>query len=336
MGTICHFFVRLDGPSLEFERTVQLSFSYGIVEATPTFHTMSEPEIKHVTVALSHPDELNPRRRRRTRKFKDDVEAQTGGSAPVGIVDAQGTNTGAQIVMVQKDIPVPTTTTGSTTSANITPPIIPSSSPVATVNTVQPMPVVANTVVVGGARMATPEVSARATVHIREKKTTTQTHMPRETSAAVPLAPKIVPHKKRLTNAPVAQTLKKPKFVVSTSQTPPLATPSAHPKTDANRVLRGDKEGSLKTAGGVGGHPSEAGPKAKKRFTERRIKIEVKPTIKTRKSRKMLIERIDSMPVQAVRRLLLKKGMLKSKTTVPPEPMLRSMLRDYYLLKQSE
>jgi hypothetical protein len=301
---------------------------------------MSESEIKHVTVALTHPDELNPRRRRRTRKFKDDMESQTGGSAPAGIVDAQGQPTGAQVVMVQKDIPIPTTTTGST-GVTVSAP----SATVATVNTVSPTPIVASTAVVGGAR-STPGVSgAPAAVHIREKKNNIQTHQtggtaPGTNAPAVnaPAALKIVPHKKRLTQAPVAQTLKKPKFVVPT---PLSQTPTSNPKRDESSVLRGDKGGVLKTEKGGSPAPAVAGgpgmgPKARKRFTERRIKIEVKPTVKTRKSRKLLIERIDSMPIQAVRRLLLKKGVLKSKSTVPPEPMLRSMLRDYYLLKQSE
>jgi hypothetical protein len=304
---------------------------------------MSESnDVKQVTVALSHPDELNPRRRRRTRKFKDDMETQTGGSAPAGIVDVQGQNTGAQVVMVQKDIPIPTTTTGST-GVTVSAP----SATVTTVNTVPPTPIVASTVVVGGA-MSTPGASggaAAAAVHIRDKKNNIQTHQTGGTSAGTnapavnaPAAPKIVPHKKRLTQAPVAQTLKKPKFVVPT---PLSQTPTSNPKRDESNVLRGDKGGVLKTEKGGSPAPAPAGdpgvgPKARKRFTERRIKIEVKPTVKTRKSRKLLIERIDSMPIQAVRRLLLKKGVLKSKSTVPPEPMMRSMLRDYYLLKQSE
>jgi hypothetical protein len=298
---------------------------------------MSESEIKHVTVALSHPDELNPRRRRRTRKFKDDVESQAGGLAPTGIVDVQGTNTGAQIVMVQKDIPIPTTTTGTSQTAPMaattqTPSIqtinTPQQNP--TVNPIQPTPVLASTVVVGGARPVNPGEKPAAAVHIREKKNTNQTHLPGGSSAGL----KIVPHKKRLTNAPVAQTLKKPKFIVSP---PPQMTPTSNPKLVSTRGVRGDNEGLLKTVvGGADGQTPGSEPKARKRFTERRIKIEVKPTIKTRKSRKLLIDRIDSMPIQAVRRLLLKKGVLKSKTTVPPEPMMRSMLRDYYLLKQSE
>jgi hypothetical protein len=298
---------------------------------------MSESEIKHVTVALSHPDELNPRRRRRTRKFKEETESQAGGSASSGIVDVQGSNTGAQLVMVQKDIPVPTTTTGSATTIAPTPVIAISTTPTTTVNTTTPTPIVATTAVVGGARHTPGEPAA---VHILKKKNNIQTHPTGEPGVGIPTpalnapnapkAPKIVPHKKRLTSAPVAQTMKKPKFIVST---PPPTTPTSNPTIETNNVVRGELGGNLKTA--VGGSAPD-GSKARKRFTERRIKIEVKPTIKTRKSKKILIERIDSMPIQAVRRLLLKKGVLKSKTTVPPESMLRSMLRDYYLLKQSE
>jgi hypothetical protein len=192
---------------------------------------------------------------------------------------------------------------------------------------------------VGGAATAPP--ATPGAVHIREKKNAgVSGDAPGKLNAPNALAtsaaaPKIILHKKRLTSAPVAQTLKKPKFIVSGGGvTPPAAsekpTPPPTPKID-------------KIAGGVGGGGVDLKPvkgggglKERRRFTERRIKIEVKPTVKTRKSRKVLKERIDGMPIQAVRRLLIKKGLLKPKATVPPEPMMRSMLNDYYLLKQNE
>lgn len=298
---------------------------------------MAESEIKQVTVALSHPDELNPRRRRRTRKLKDDVDSQVGGAAPVGAVDATGSpQPPQQTVTVQKqDLPVQTTTVSATPGA--TP--VHSTSPVQNVAPVQPTPSLAATPMVGGAG----GVTTPGTVHIREKKNAGASgavpgklNAPNApvVSASAPAAPKIVPHKKRLSSAPVAQTLKKPKFVVGAAAPPAASekpTPLPAPKIDKITGGVGIGGVDLKPVKGGGG-----GLKQRRRFTERRIKIEVKPTVKTRKSRKVLKERIDAMPIQAVRRLLIKKGILKPKATVPPEPMMRSMLQDYYLLKQSE
>lgn len=296
---------------------------------------MAESEIKQVTVALSHPDELNPRRRRRTRKFKDDMDSQVGGAAPVGAVDATGSpQPPQQTVTVQKqDLPVQTTTVSATPGA--TP--VHSTSPVQNVTPVQPTPSLAATPMVGGSAVAT----TPGAVHILEKKNASGSravpgglNAPNAPVASAP-APKIVPHKKRLTSAPVAQTLKKPKFVVSGGAAPPAAsekpTPLPAPKNATISGGVGIGGVDLKPVKGGGG-----GLKQRRRFTERRIKIEVKPTVKTRKSRKVLKERIDAMPIQAVRRLLIKKGILKPKATAPPEPMMRSMLHDYYLLKQSE
>jgi hypothetical protein len=288
---------------------------------------MSDSDVKQVTVALTHPDELNPRRRRRTRKFKDDVESQDGGAAPVGAVDIQGTNP-EHTVTIQKELDVHTTTVSSTPGAVP----VPSSTQVQSVTPVLPTPSLAAVSMVGGAALQP------GAVHIRDKKNTRTPGVPGPQAGGelnapnAPNAPKIIMHKKRITNAPVAQTLKKPKFVVSApvpsraiTKMPPLAAP----KND-------------KVSGGVGEEgtnlkPHNGGGAARRRkFTERRIKIEVKPTVKTRKSRKVLKDRIDGMPIQVIRRLLIKKGLLKPKATVPPEPMMRSMLQDYYLLKQSE
>ncbi len=296
-------------------------------------------DVKQVTVALTHPDELNPRRRRRTRKFKDDVESQEGGAAPVGAVDVQGNNPGLNqpTVTIQKEPAVQITTVSAT----------PGAVSVSSTTPVQPTPSLATATMVGGSAAA-PAVQP-GTVHIREKK---NTHAPGAAPGVqagselnAPNAPKIIPHKKRITNAPVAQTLKKPKFIVSApaaaasvpalmpahlvTKMPPLPAP----KNDKVSGGVGEEGTNLKSL--VGGSATQ-GLKRRRRFTERRIKIEVKPTVKTRRSRKVLKERIDAMPIQAVRRLLIKKGILKPKATVPPEPMMRSMLHDYYLLKQSE
>ena len=293
---------------------------------------MAESEIKQVTVELSHPDELNPRRRRRTRKFKDDVDSQAGGAASVGAVGdtSDGTSSGPHVT-VQKEIPT------TTVSSNPTVAPVHSTSPVQNVAPVQPVPSMAAMTMVGGA--APSPQAAPGAVQIREKKNAGASgaapgklNAPNAHVSPAP-APKIVPHKKRLTSAPVAQTLKKPKFVVGGGAAPAATsekpTPPPAPK---NATISGGVGG-----GGVDLKPAKGGGgTVRRRFTERRIKIEVKPTVKTRKSRKVLKERIASMPIQAVRRLLIKKGILKPKATVPPEPMMRSMLHDYYLLKQSE
>jgi hypothetical protein len=274
---------------------------------------MSDSDFKQVTVALSHPDELNPRRnRRRTRKLKDDGDSQSGGAAPVGevadtVVSPQATN--ATFTVQKQDIPVQTITVSSTPGALP----VNSTNPVQSVTPAQPAPSMAAVTMVGGAT-PTPGV-----VHLREKK---NTHAPGITPGiqsagglnapnAPVVAPKIILHKKRLTNAPVAQTLKKPKFVVSVAAPSENLPPLSTPKNDKMPGGAGSGGIDLKPVkGGVGG--SMQGLKQRRKFTERRIKIEVKPSIKTR------------------------KGILKPKSTAPPESMLRSMLHDYYLLKQSE
>jgi hypothetical protein len=306
---------------------------------------MSDGEIKQVTVSLSHPDELNPRRRRRTRKFKDDVDSQSGGV--LASLESSSTNTNnVPVVTVQKEIP--TTTVSSV--PNSTP--IHSTNPVQNVAApIQPAPVLSAVTMVGGA--ATPGGVVNS-IQIRDKKNKT----PQSSASGTPMVselnalnapsstamPKIIPHKKRLINAPLAQTLKKPKFVISAPAAAPAPTPAPAPQNSSHapplpasihenpirktvRGVGGEEDANLKTVGGGA---------RRRRFTERRIKIEVKPIVKTRKNRKVLKEHIDSMPIQTVRRLLIKKGLLKPKTTVPPEPMLRSMLHDYYLLKQNE
>jgi hypothetical protein len=296
---------------------------------------MTESDIKQVTVALTHPDELNPRRRRRTRKLKDDMESQDGGAAPVGAVDVQGTNPVHKIT-IQKELDVQTTTVSATPGSVP----VPSTAAAQSVTPVQPTPSLAAVPMVGGA------VTQPGTVHIRDKKNTRTPGIPGPQVGSeinAPNAPKIIMHKKRITNAPVAQTLKKPKFVVSArgaaatsaaahviKKMPPLAAPQN------DKVSGGVGEDGMNLKPHNGGGAPNDGLKRRRKFTERRIKIEVKPTVKTRKSRKALKDRIDGMPIQVVRRLLIKKGLLKPKATVPPEPMMRSMLQDYYLLKQSE
>jgi hypothetical protein len=279
-------------------------------------------EIKQVTVALSHPDELNPRRRKRTRKFKDDIESQSGGSSPAAPADAEAANPGQQVT-VQKEIPTTTVSSNQTVV------------PVQNAIPVQPTPSLAAVTMVGG--------GAPGAVHILEKKNVNGVSKDPGNKfngeSNAPNAPKIVPHKKRLANAPSSQTMKKPKFIVSAAApVTPSEKTHVHPAPKNETISGGVGSGGMDLKLAKGGVVTQGGlkPLNRRKFTERRIKIEVKHIVKTRKSRKLLRERIDAMPIQAVRRLLIKKGILKPKSTLPPEPMMRSMLHDYYLLKQRE
>jgi hypothetical protein len=76
--------------------------------------------------------------------------------------------------------------------------------------------------------------------------------------------------------------------------------------------------------------------KAKRTFKERRINITLRPNNQTRRMRKTLKARIASMPIAAVKRTLLRKGVLKPKAKEPPEDMMRNILRDYLLLHAAE
>jgi hypothetical protein len=116
-------------------------------------------------------------------------------------------------------------------------------------------------------------------------------------SATVANIARILPNKKRPVNVPAVATLKKPRLIVE-----PAAAPAA---------------------------------KTRRKFRERSIKITVKPTAASRKFRKTLKSRVDSMPIAAVRRVLMRKGIMKPHvggTADPPPEMMRSMLKDYLLL----
>jgi len=75
----------------------------------------------------------------------------------------------------------------------------------------------------------------------------------------------------------------------------------------------------------------------KRSFSERSISIEMRPVSATRKHRKNLGAKIASMPLAAIRQFLLRRGVLKNKArTSVPDEMLRSMLKDYLLLRAAE
>jgi hypothetical protein len=145
-------------------------------------------------------------------------------------------------------------------------------------------------------------------VKLASKKSAPEAHPPTGVN--------IVPAKKKISAAPSAHaTLRKPKFLVPSLNSPKTSTPATGlpPAT-----------------------PAATGRETRKRrFTERRISIEVKPAA-TRKYRKTVGKQIESMPIAAVRRMLLRKGILKPKATFPPEEMMRSMLKDYMLLHAAE
>ena len=83
--------------------------------------------------------------------------------------------------------------------------------------------------------------------------------------------------------------------------------------------------------------PNVDGGSKTRRFSERSISIEMKPVSATRKHRKDLGKKIGSMTPAAIRKFLLRRGVLKPKTSMSlPEPMLRSMLKDYLLLHTAE
>jgi hypothetical protein len=263
---------------------------------------MAENEIKQVHVTLSHSDELNPRKRRRTRKTKDAMESsiQSGGGVVGDIVEP----TAEPPIVVQKEVPIV--------------------QPIQTTPPPPPVPSIASTAVVGG---GIGSVGPKA-VHIREKKNIVGTQDAGSTASgsSSTAAPKIIPHKKRLTAAPMAQTVKKPKLIIGGGEAEknnPINTTTNDPWGTRGGGVKDGERGPIR-------------PKVRRKFTERKIKIEVKPSSKTRKSRSFIKERINSMPIQNVRKILIQKGLLKAKSTVPPEPMMRSMLNDYYMLKESD
>jgi len=254
--------------------------------------------IKEVKVNLTPADEKalsRTRRARRPRKSAEDTE-QVGGS---GLA--------AQVERVAEPAPIPYMQ--DSTPAPVPPPV--PAAPIITVTPASaptpsgveaPKASLASTSVVGGG------------IKISAKRTTTSAPV----SIVAPISAnvattggvaRIIPTKKRISAAPAAQTLKKPRLIVSQF----LPPKNAPPPPQAPEVI----------------------PK-RRRFTERRISISMHPTATTRKHRKHLKDRIAAMPIGAVRRLLIRKGLLKPKVTQPPEEIMRGMLKDYLLLHAAE
>jgi len=121
------------------------------------------------------------------------------------------------------------------------------------------------------------------------------------TAASTPGAPRILPTKRKSGGAPAMTTRKKERLVIST---PPQKTPQ-------NAI-------STKT----------------RKFRERKISITVRSG--SRAVARRVREKVDALPIAQVRRMLLRKGVLKPGSSKTPEPMMRSMLKDYMLLHNAD
>jgi hypothetical protein len=259
-------------------------------------------DIKEVRVAMSEADvkafSRGTTRRRRVKRTEGESPALMG-----GMMVEKGA---AEIASLPAPIAPPTVILSVATTPQ------PQAAPAAAIPVA---PQMAGTSVVGGA------IAPQAVVKIQAKKTSGG--MP-TLPPSVTTGPKILLTKKRISAAPAAHTLKKPRLVIAaggmvSAPLPKNSTPSSETETAKQGVMAG-------------------GMKKKRRFTERRISIEVKSAATTRKHRNKLTHKIDAMPIASVRKLLLRKGVLKPKAEgkMPPEAMMRSMLKDYLLLHTAD
>lgn len=141
-------------------------------------------------------------------------------------------------------------------------------------------------------------------------------------------APKILPTKRRLTSAPAAQTLRKPKFCVGGGgggEIAEVANPGA-PKHESGATL------GMQAAPLVGGAFKQT-----RRFKARKIKLTVKSSRIAKEDRHKIKARVRAMPLVEVKKFLLGKGIIKvSAAEKLPEEMMRNMLRDYLLLHNAD
>jgi hypothetical protein len=79
---------------------------------------------------------------------------------------------------------------------------------------------------------------------------------------------------------------------------------------------------------------ANAGGARTRKFRERRISITVRPG--ARAAARRVRERVDTMPIAGVRRVLMRRGVLKPGAKALPEAMMRSMLKDYMLLHNAD
>lgn len=265
----------------------------------------SESNIKEVKVALSPLDEkalsrTTTRRKRMSRKSAA-AEEQIGGSEPVPVIEKDA----AQPVLAPQ-APVPQ---APVPQAPVPPTPVPQAP-------TPPTPVPAP--VIGGGQK----------VMIAAKKGG-------QTLKAVPYigGTKLLP-KKRISAAAPAATLKKPRIPIkypANTTTSRKGGAILHVPTIQSAPLEPPKP-ALSTTTVVGG----ANQPKKRRFTERKIKIDMKQVATTRKQRSFVKSKIATMPIATIKKMLIRKGLLKPKATTPPEAMMRSLLKDYYMLHAAE
>jgi hypothetical protein len=135
---------------------------------------------------------------------------------------------------------------------------------------------------------------------------------------------KILPTKRRLSGAPAAQTLKKPKFRIGGGEVEKMENPGT-PELGAGV----DSEPGAPAVGGAA--------KQTRRFKARKIKLTVKSSRASKEMRHKVKAKVRSMPLVEVKKLLLKKNIIKTAAAEKlPEEMLRNMLRDYLMLHTAE
>ena len=155
-------------------------------------------------------------------------------------------------------------------------------------------------------------------------------------SVAKTILPKIIPHKKKSSAPiPIVHTVKhKPKLII-----PPRPKIKSSPKSPGG--TRGDSASVKSAESSKHSHKpiirkKEKLQHKKKRFTERKISIEMAPFSTTRKHRVNLKKKLETMPIAFVKAMLVEKGALKTDKTNLPDIMLRSMLHDYLSLHTVE
>jgi hypothetical protein len=116
------------------------------------------------------------------------------------------------------------------------------------------------------------------------------------------------------------------------------AAPAAVTKNSTGQDLEGVPFSASLIPEQSGGAAVAVRSRTRRAFKERRISLTVQPAKKSRKYRRTLRTRVAEMPLQQVRRLLLRKGVLKPKNdaAAPPEEMMRSMLVDYMMLHHAD
>jgi hypothetical protein len=263
---------------------------------------------KEVSLTLSSAAEAKALSRGTTRRRRSRKEVEEDGMLGM---------TGGANLQVERMIPTETVSSAASAPVPVSAPVVPTYSPVPApvVPTYAPVPPPVPAaplipVVTTPATPSTPIAPLAGTtavggggVRIQAKRMALSPPVP--ASAAAP-QPKIMPHKKRPQSAPAsAQTFKKPRFLV----TPTPAQISDDPGAEVKKT---------------------------RKFAERKISITVKPAAQTRRMRRTLKHRIHTMPIGAVHKYLLRKGVLKPKANAPPEEIMRSMMRDYLLLHTPE